>query len=194
MRKRNTLAEDISDDTLTLNNASYLEEEEYSVIVGKATTSTTMASSSSSRMQPMSISMGKDYDSSVQQRRENSHRRTMIAILITSLTLVFSWIVFGSRKATVAHQTTSICRSYNAAYFHGLAQQIESIPVDSWQSLCVTDIATNRSQCRCHNPFFAQRQNSSKTISVDQWMQILQMNTELVQNQNYSELMNFHHY
>ena len=110
MRKRNTLAEDISDDTLTLNNASYLEEEEYSVIVGKATTSTTMASSSSSRMQPMSISMGKDYDSSVQQRRENSHRRTMIAILITSLTLVFSWIVFGSRKATVAHQTTSICQ------------------------------------------------------------------------------------
>lgn len=106
----------------------------------------------------------------------------MVALLLISLALVLSWMVLGARKATVAHHTTSLCRSYNAAYFQSLAHQIESITDES--HLCVTDVVR---QCRCHNPFVPHPQDASKTIRVDQWRDIMQMNVALLQNRTLSE-------
>ena len=188
MRKRATLAEEDPHETLYYSTHNQENEDAASsLITAKNNTTTNNYNNTmpASRMQPMSISMGKDYDSTLQQRRESSHRKTIVAILLTSVSLVFSWVVLGARKATVAHQTTSICRSYNAAYFKRLALQISETTDPS--HLCLTTIVTNHSQCRCHNPFMARRQDSSQVVSVDQWMDIVQMNAALIQT-NYSIL------
>ena len=151
------------------------------------------------RMQPMSISMGKDYDSTLQQRRESSHRKVIILAVLTVLSVVLSWMIVGSKKATAAHQTTSHCRSYNAAYFKRLSKQVEETEDES--HLCITAIVTNHDLCRCKNPFVPrpqqqqqqqQQQNSSTTnnnndmLSLEQWTHISRMNAALMAA-NYSD-------
>lgn len=137
-----------------------------------------------SRMQPMSISMGKDYESTLQERRESYHRKAIVATLLTCVSLVLSYVIMGSRKATAAHHSTSICRSYNAAYFKGLATQIEHHAINE-SHLCITDIITNNSKCGCKNPYVPVPQEN-KIMAKENWLEIMRMNTRLLR-QNYSD-------
>ena len=173
MRKRTALAED---DTHELPHA-YSKEDSTSATTSILTEAATMP------MMPMNISMGKDYDSTLQQKRESSHRKAIVATLLACVSLVLSWMVLGARKATAAHQTTSICRSYNAAYFKSLVTQIEQ--EESESHLCISDITDN---CGCLNPFVPKRQQrgGSSGMDTDKWMNILRMNTALLRA-NYSD-------
>jgi len=151
----------------------------------------------SSRMKPMSIFMGKEYDTIAAPGSPNNKERTLLpywktiltlALLVTALT--GSWIIAGSHKAHVAYNTSSVCRSYNAAYFRQLQQEMEQqqqrqrerkIEEDEQDPLCVPDIIGrknyNQHKCRCRNPFYPVSQDLQK---VPDWNAIRQINLDAI--------------